>query len=246
MQTWHGLGKYETLTAMLKITGDNKKMAVFATYITNLYGYRLKKISSSEDKKRLRAEYANRMLSKLNIEIKVINKDKIPDDGQYLLASNHRTIIDPTIIEVALENKKLFGHWISKKELYDSFFFGLFVRNAGTILLDREKSQMGGFFKDIKVAVKDADSIFIFPEGTRNKSDEVLSEFKDGSQLIAMKNRIDILPVYIRDRADNILADAIKDSSIKRVIEVEFGDLISYKDRKIPLQETYKNRFNIK
>ncbi len=226
------------------MTFNQLKMAIFATYITNLYGYRLRK-SNSLEKKRIRIEYANRMLSKLNIEIKVINKDKIPEDGQYLLVSNHRTIIDPTIIEVALENKKLFGHWISKKELYDSFFFGLFVRNAGTILLDREKSQMGGFFKEIKAVVKDGDSIYIFPEGTRNKSDEILGEFKDGSQLIAMRNRIDILPVYIRNRADNILANAIKDSSIRRIIEVEFGDLISYKDRELPFQETYKNRFNI-
>lgn len=228
------------------MTFNQLKMAIFAIYITNLYGYKLKKINSSQEKKHIRAEYANRMLSKLNIEIKVINKDKIPDDGQYLLVSNHRTIIDPTIIEVALESKKLFGHWVSKKELYDSFFFGLFVRNAGTILLDREKSQMGSFFKEIKEAVKEGDSIYIFPEGTRNKNDEILGEFKDGSQLIALKNRIDILPVYIRNRADNILADAIKDSSTKRIIEVEFGDLISSKDRKISLKETYKSRFGVR
>ncbi len=228
------------------MTFNQIKMALYATYITNIYGYRLSKVSSYEDKKRIRTEYSNRMLSKLKIEIKVINKDKIPDDGQYLLASNHRTVIDPTIIEVALQNKALFGHWISKKELYDSFFFGLFVRNAGTILLDREKSKMGGFFKDIKAAVKGGDSIYIFPEGTRNKSDEALGKFKDGTQLIAIKNKIDILPVYIRSRADNILSDAIKNSSVKRVIEVEFGDLISYKDRELPFQETYKDRFKIK
>lgn len=227
------------------MTFNQIKMAIFATYITNLYGYRLRKINSSQEQKSSRIEYAHRMLSKLNIEIRVINEDKVPDNGQYLLASNHRTIIDPTIIEIALENKKLFGHWVSKKELYDSFFFGLFVRNAGTILLDREKSQMGGFFKDIKEAVKKGDSIFIFPEGTRNKSDEILGEFKDGSQLIALKNKIDILPVYIRSRADKILSDAIKDSSIKRIIEVEFGDLISAKDRKVPLKQTYKSRFGI-
>jgi len=220
-------------------------MAIFATYITNLYGYRLKQVSSSEDKKRIRIEYSNRMLSKLNIEIKVINEDKIPNEGQYLLVSNHRTVIDPTIIEVAVQNKAIFGHWISKKELYNSFFFGLFVRNAGTILLDREKSQMSSFFKDIKVAVKNGDSIYIFPEGTRNSSDEPLSEFKDGSQLIALKNRLDILPVYIRNRADNILRDAIKDSSVKRVIEVEFGDLIGYRDREISLEDSYKKIFNI-
>ena len=218
------------------MTFNQIKIAIFATYLTNLYGYRLKQVSSSQDKKKIRVEYANRILSRLNIEIKVIGEDKIPHDGQYLLASNHRTIIDPTIIEIALQDNALYGHWIAKKELYNSFFFGLFVRNAGAILLDREKSQMSGFFKDIKKEVKNGDSIYIFPEGTRNKSDEALGEFKDGSQLIALKNRLDILPVYIRNRADKILKDAIKDSSIKRVIEVEFGDLINYKDREVSLK----------
>ena len=57
-----------------------------------------------------------------------------------------RSIIDPPIIEVALKHTTIFGPWISKKELYNSFFFGLFVRNAGSILLDREKSQMRNNF----------------------------------------------------------------------------------------------------
>ena len=221
------------------------KMAIYATFITNIYGYRLKKANLSKDKKRIRIEYAKKLLGLLNIEIKVINEEKIPKEGTYLLASNHRTIMDPIIIEYALQNNSLFGYWIAKKELYNSFFFGLFTRNGGTILIDREASQMGVFFKDIKEEVKKGTSIFIFPEGTRNKTDDALGEFKDGSQLIAVKNRLDILPVYIRSRADIILLDAIADSSVRRVIEVEFGDLISYKDRELTLQKRYEKTFNI-
>ncbi len=220
-------------------------MALYSTYLTNIYGLKLRKLSNLRDKKVLRAEYCARLLEDLNIEVKVINKDKIPTDGNYLLASNHRTIIDPLIIEVATQNHPIQGYWVSKKELYDSFFFGLFVRNAGTLLIDRKASQMGSFFKEVKKAVKEGDSIYIFPEGTRNKSDEPLGKFKSGSQLIAIKNRLDILPVYIRNRADNILTDAIADSSVRRVVEIEFGDVISYKDRETSLQDIYKNRFNI-
>lgn len=227
------------------MTLNTIKIAIYATYITNLFGYRLKKVSTSQEKKRLRVEYAKKLLSKLNIEIKVINEDKIPQDGQYLLVSNHRTIIDPTIIEVATQNQPIYGHWVAKKELYDSFFFGLFVRNGGTILIDREASQMSSFFKDIRKVIKACDSVYIFPEGTRNKSDEVLGEFKGGSEKIAKMNKVDMLPVYIRNRADKILSDAIKDSSEHRVIEIEFGDLIDYKDVSKPLRESYKERFNL-
>lgn len=220
-------------------------MALYSTYLTNLYGFKLRKLTTLREKKVLRAEYCARLLEDLNIEVKIINEDKIPKEGNYLLISNHRTIIDALIVETATRYLPLQGYWIAKKELYDSFFFGMFIRNAGTLLIDREASHMSGFFKEVKQAVKDGDSIYIFPEGARNKSDEPLSEFKAGAQLIAVKNRLDILPVYIRNRADNILADAIADSSVRRVVEIEFGDLISYKDREIPLQDAYKKTFNI-
>ncbi len=220
-------------------------MAVYSTVVTNFYGFKLTKFKNSKDKKRLRIDYANRLLNKLNIKIKVINEEKLPQDGQYLLISNHRSIIDPLIVEIATQNSSIFGYWIAKKELYDSLFFGKFTRNAGTILLDREASQMSGFFKDIKSCVKDGNSVFIFPEGTRNKTDAELTEFKEGSQIIAIKNRLPILPVFIRSKADGILKSAINDSTEQRIIEIEIGDIIDYKDKTMPLEEAYRKQFNI-
>jgi len=227
------------------LTLNQIKMAIYATFITNYYGFKLTTAKNSQERKKLRVEYANRLLDKLNIKIKIINKTKLPKNGQYLLVSNHRTIIDPLIIEIATQDSSIFGHWIAKKELYNSLFFGKFTRNAGTILLDREASQMSTFFKDIKERTKDGDSIFIFPEGTRNKSDLAISDFKEGSQIIAIKNRLHILPVYIRSRAENTLLSAIKNSKVERFIEIEFGDIIDYKDRELSLQEAYSRAFNI-
>ncbi|MBN2815076.1 MAG: 1-acyl-sn-glycerol-3-phosphate acyltransferase [Campylobacterales bacterium] len=227
------------------MTFNQIKMAFYATYITNYYGYKLTKANTAQEKKRIRTEYSDVLLSKLKLKVKVLNPEKIPSSGQFLLASNHRSVIDPLIIELATQNSTIFGHWISKKELYNSFFFGLFVRNAGTILLDREKSQMGGFFAEIKEAVKAGDSIYIFPEGTRNKSHNELGEFKDGSRLIAVKNRLDILPVYIKTNADKELMSSLKDGQEFRTIEVIIGDIISYKEKEQSLQEAFYAQFNI-
>lgn len=227
------------------MTLNQIKMAIYATFITNYYGFKLTTAKNSQERKKLRVEYANRLLNKLNIKIKIINKAKLPKNGQYLLVSNHRTIIDPLIVEIATQDSSIFGHWIAKKELYNSLFFGKFTRNAGTILLDREASQMSTFFKDIKERTKDGDSIYIFPEGTRNKSDLAISDFKEGSQIIAIKNRLHILPVYIRSRAENTLLSAIKNSKVERFIEIEFGDIIDYRDRELSLQEAYSRAFNI-
>ena len=220
------------------------KQAVYALYLTNSFGLRLKRTKDSLEKKKLRLAYSKAQLDVLNIDIKVENAEKLPHEGQYLLVSNHRTIIDPPIIEIALENTNIFGLWVSKKELYNSFFFGLFVRNAGSVLLDREKSQMSGFFADIKKGVKEGSSIFIFPEGTRNKTDAVLTPFKEGSRIIALKNRLPMLPVYIKGNASQVLKDAIHDSSEKREITIVIGDLIDYKE-KTDLEIVYRERFSL-
>ncbi len=220
------------------------KQLFYALYLTNSFGLRLRKIKNPAEMKKLRLEYANRQMNRLNIEIKVENREKLPKDGQYLLISNHRTIIDPPIVEIALKDTNIFGLWISKKELYNSFFFGLFVRNAGSVLLDREKSQMSGFFADVKKGVKEGSSIFIFPEGTRNKTDASLTTFKEGSRIIALKNRLPMLPVYIKGNAAKVLKDAINDNSKKREITIVIGDLIAYKE-KTDLETLYRDRFSL-
>ena len=219
-------------------------IAIYATYLTNKYGFKLKKVKTTKEKIDLRREYSQVLLSKLNISVKVINKKNIPTEGKYLLVSNHRSIIDPLIIELALKDSSIYGFWVSKKELYNSLFFGTFTRNANSILLDREAANMSSFFKDTKEVVASGNSIFIFPEGTRNKENTPLSSFKDGARLVALKNRLPILPVFIRTNANEVLKDAINNRTKGLEIEIEIGEIIDYKD-KTPLEENYRKLFNI-
>lgn len=219
-------------------------IAIYATYLTNKYGFKLKKVKTSEEKKALRIEYSQTLLSKLNINVEVLNKEKLPKNGNYLLISNHRSIIDPLIVELALKDSFIHGFWVSKKELFNSFFFGTFTKNADAILLDRESANMTSFFKDTKEIVTKGNSIFIFPEGTRNKTDNPVSTFKEGAKLIALKNRINILSVFIKTNANHILKEAIEKRTKNLKIEIEIGDIIDYKN-KLPLEELYKKQFNI-
>lgn len=220
------------------------KMALYSLYLTNIYGLKLKKTQSNAEKKKLRLEYGNLILSRLNIEVSVSGLDKVDPNGQYLLLSNHRSIIDPCIVEVALKDTNILGLWVAKKELYYSFFFGLFVRNGGAILLDRDSKQMSQFFKAVKSGLSTGASIFVFPEGTRNKQGTDLTEFKEGSRVIAMKNRLPILPVYIKTNSNEILHAAINKREKGLRIEVEFGDVIDYQDRSISLEQAYRTMFS--
>jgi 1-acyl-sn-glycerol-3-phosphate acyltransferase len=226
------------------VTFNTIKQLFYGLYLTNSFGYRLRKVKDPMEIKRLRLAYSEAQLDTLHISVKVENPEKLPQEGQYLLVANHRSIIDPPLIETALKQTTIFGPWISKKELYNSFFFGLFVRNAGSILLDREKSQMSGFFAETKKAVERGESIFIFPEGTRNKTDRALTTFKEGSRLIALKNRLLILPVYIKTDADKALKNALNDSKLEQEVTIVIGDVIDYKE-KTSLETLYRNMFSL-
>ena len=219
--------------------------AIYATYLTNKFGFKIRRVSSAEDLKRMRLEYAKTLLDRLHISVSVKGGEKLTGKGPYLLISNHRSVVDPLIIEMALKDSDIFGYWVAKKELYNSFFFGLFTRNAGTILLDRSSSQMNTFFTDIKNNVTRGNSIFIFPEGTRNKSENVMGEFKKGSNIIARKSRLDILPVYIKTNANDVLMQSLTQQEKDNVIEIEIGDIIPYKKKATDLEESYKAMFDI-
>ena len=226
-------------------TFNQIRKAIYATYLTNKYGFKVRRAPSSADKKKLRIEYADTLMTELNLSVLVKGKEKLDNEGPFLLVSNHRSVIDPLIIETILKDTALFGLWIAKKELYNSFFFGLFTRNAGTILLDRDSKQMSDFFSEIKKTVAKGDSIFIFPEGTRNKSTGVLGEFKKGSNIIARKSKLDILPIYIKTDANEALMSSLTENSKNLTIEVEVGDIIPYEKKSVRLEESYKAMFGI-
>lgn len=221
------------------------KTAIYALYLTNKFGFKLTGEHTAKDVTKIRLHYAETLLSHLKISINVKGTDKIVKGQQYLIVSNHRSIIDPLIVEIALKNSGLNGLWIAKKELYNSFFFGMFTRNAGTILLDRESKTMSPFFTEVKNKVKSGYSICVFAEGTRNKTTQTLAEFKEGAQIIAIKNRLPILPVFIETNANQALESSLKNSKDALSATIIIGEQIDYKDRSDTLQTLYKSRFNL-
>jgi 1-acyl-sn-glycerol-3-phosphate acyltransferase len=220
------------------------KIWVYAFFLTNKYGIKLQKIPKHSDKKQLRLDYAKKLFDKMNIDVNIEDSTKVPNDGQYIFLVNHRSIIDPLVLDIALQNSPIFGLWIAKTELYDSLLFGNAVRNGGCIKVSRDNTQIREFFSNIKKGLEKGSSICIFPEGTRNKTEDSLLTFKEGVRIIALKNKLPILPVYIRTRTDTSLNQALKDSRCVSKITVEFGDPITYNNKE-NIETLYRKIFSI-
>ena len=129
-------------------------------------------------------------------KVNVIGKENIPQDGPVLFVGNHRSYFDILIYHEAIGKPLGF---LAKKEMEKVPLLSTWMRFVYCLFLDRENPKEG--LKTILQAidyVKKGISICIFPEGTRNKGEELtMLPFKEGAFKIATKSKCKIVPMAI-------------------------------------------------
>lgn len=129
--------------------------------------------------------------------VTVIGAENIPDEA-VLYVGNHRSVFD--IILTYPRCKRLTGY-VSKKEMEKVPLFSTWMKYVYCLFLDRSDPKEG--LKTILKAIEYIQrgiSICIFPEGSRNKGEELsLLPFKDGALKIATKTNCAIIPISINN-----------------------------------------------
>lgn len=152
------------------------------------------------------------------------------NDTQKIFIINHRSMLDIPIIQKALfdsKYKNISLNWVAKKELFDNKFVGNFFKFSKTLSIDRnDNKSIMTLLKNIKERKEEDKNhhFAIFPEGTRNKTENLLLPFKDGTSIIAKKNKLEIIPVFIVEET-NIIEGNLKNLKPQNV-NVYFGDKI--------------------
>ena len=132
------------------------------------------------------------VLIKIIYRVKVNGIENLKDDKPFIMSANHVHIFDPVIL-ATLTKKQIF--FLAKKELFSKKFLAKFFTKLGVIPIDRENTD----FKAIKSCfrvIKSGNILGIFPEGTRVKTIDI-KNMKKGVALIALKNKVNILPIHI-------------------------------------------------
>lgn len=160
------------------------------------------------------------------VKVTVIGEENIPDEA-VLFIGNHRSFFD--ILLTYSRCKRLTGY-IAKKEMDRFPLLNNWMRNLYCLFLDRENPKEG--LKTILTAidyVKKGISICIFPEGTRNKGEELsMLPFKEGSFKIASKTGCAIVPISLNNTAE-IFENHFPKIKKAHVI-IEYGKPIYYQD----------------
>ncbi len=132
--------------------------------------------------------------------VKVSGMENIPDEPA-LFVGNHRSYYD-IIGFYGIINRPV--GFVSKESLKKVPMLSKWMENIGCLFLNRENVREG--LKTILEGIdyiKNGGSLFIFPEGTRAKGEE-MGEFKQGSLKLADKSGCPIVPVAIIG-TDNVL-----------------------------------------
>ncbi len=206
------------------------KETYFHPFITLKEGY--------QSLSKARGDYSNQVLDFLNIHVKLIGE--LPQKDKVLYAINHRSLLDIIVMENIFSRYEKNGTWIAKQELFDDPIYGKFFQYSGCISVDLEnKRGLLNFFKTIKKVFSKVDNmnLYIFPEGERFKG-EGIHKFQGGAAKIAKANNLDIVPVYIKGKNEQVFKDAPYDKPY--TVEVYVGDIISYEN----LEEKYLEFYN--
>jgi 1-acyl-sn-glycerol-3-phosphate acyltransferase len=135
------------------------------------------------------------VFSKLtSIRFEMIGREKIAKGKAFIYVSNHTSFLDLPGITMTIRGQ---FRPLAKKELLKIPVFGWIAR-ATCIIVDRSNNESRKksilFLKEM---LSHSISILIFPEGTQNRTTELLQPFKDGAFRIAVDTQQPILPMAV-------------------------------------------------
>lgn len=107
---------------------------------------------------------------------------------------NHTSNMDSVVFAAFFKNEFQF---VYKAEFDEKPFLRHIFHNMRLIPVKRGEADLKAT-KDCLSALKQNEILFIFPEGTRNRSGEDLLPFKTGPAMFALKTKTPVRPFYIQ------------------------------------------------
>lgn len=130
---------------------------------------------------------------KIVYRFEVIGKDNIPKEGPVIICGNHRSFLDPPLIEITTGR---YTRFLAKEELTKNKFLALLGYVFDAILVKRDSKEVKALKESLQT-LKNGECLALFPEGTRNglaKGEKV----KDGAAFFAVRSGAPVVPCGIK------------------------------------------------
>ncbi len=146
--------------------------------------------------------------------------ENIPKEGAVVLAGNHTKWLDPLML-IASSKRQI--HFLAKDELFHGFF-KVIIENMGAIPVNRKKHDKEALESAIKV-LNNKLVVGIFPEGTINRTEEMVMPFKIGAVKMSQETNSYLVPFVITGSyklfRKNISIEFLKARKISAKLDLE-------------------------
>ena len=130
------------------------------------------------------------------IRVKIKNKEFIDPKQTYVFVANHLSLLDIPLYARACSNTLRF---LSKAELTKIPLMGYIIKNL-YITVDRsDKKDRSKSLDRMQASLDEGISVFLAPEGTRNKTNVPLLEFREGAFRLAIKAQVPLAILTIKN-----------------------------------------------
>lgn len=154
-----------------------------------------------------------RFFARWFLDFRIRGLDRIPRKGPLIVACNHISFWDPPLVGAHLPREM---HFVAKAELFHNPLFGALIRSYNSIPIERGAKSRSGL-RGAEEVLTAGGAVLIFPEGTRNKSGELLQP-RAGVGRLAALTRTPVVPACITG------SNQIRRSMRRQVrIRVSFG-----------------------
>jgi 1-acyl-sn-glycerol-3-phosphate acyltransferase len=126
------------------------------------------------------------------LRMKRIGREHLPRTGPLLLASNHRSFLDPFVIGMLLRRPV---YYMAKRELFERRWQAWILNALGAFPIDRGAGDRDAM-DTARAILERGDCVVVFPEGTRVRPGP-LGEPKRGVGRLALETGAPVAPVAV-------------------------------------------------
>ncbi len=177
-------------------------------------------------------------LSLVGIRVKIEGREKLDATRSYVIIGNHNSALDFIVNAAAFPGVFRF---LAKQELHKVPVFGWVVKKMCLSVDRRSAMSRARSVVELKQQLAAGWSIFIYPEGGRNRTGEPLAPFYDGAFRIALQTKAPIAIqtiVNIKDIASTARSIELKPGTVRIIweepietLDIRTEDLLVLKDR---------------
>lgn len=136
--------------------------------------------------------------------IRIKGKENFRKGQVYIVTANHNSFMDVLALSpfVPGTNKT-----IAKAEMAKIPIFGMIYRRGSVLVNRKAKESRAKSYLEMVHVLKMGIHMCIYPEGTRNRTNQPLKEFHDGAFRLACETQTNIIPTVIFNSKNIIPAD---------------------------------------